>query len=115
MPHIERECAFCAHSAKLSGEHIWSEWMRELFPTKKVRFTSFGEKHEVLRQWSSQDIDMTAKVVCQKCNNQWMSGLESAHAKPAMTDLIVGDKELTISGMQARGIAVFCLQNSSHC
>jgi hypothetical protein len=112
MPQTERECAFCAHSAKLSGEHIWSEWMRELFPTKKIRFTSFGEKHEVLRQWSSHDIDMTAKVVCQKCNNEWMSGLESAHAKPAMTDLIVGDKELTISEMQARGIAVFAFKTA---
>jgi len=108
----ERECAFCPHSAKLSGEHIWSEWMRDLFPTKKIRFTSFDEKHEILRQWSSNEIDMTAKVVCQKCNNEWMSSLESSHAKPAMAHLIVGNKELTVSETQARGIATFAFKTA---
>jgi hypothetical protein len=31
-------CAFCSKAAKISGEHIWSQWMRELFPSKRFRF-----------------------------------------------------------------------------
>lgn len=108
----ERECAFCPHSAKLSGEHIWSEWMRELFPNSKIKFTSLSEDREIVRQWTSRDIDMTARVVCEKCNNEWMSSLESSHAKPAMADLIVGNKVLIISEMQARGIAVFAFKTA---
>jgi hypothetical protein len=41
-----------------------------------------------------------------------MSSVESAHAKPAMADLIVGDKELTISETQAKGIAVFAFKTA---
>jgi hypothetical protein len=31
----------------------------------------------VVRTWRSRDIDMTAKVVCEGCNNGWMSDLEN--------------------------------------
>jgi hypothetical protein len=108
----DKECAFCPHSAKLSAEHIWSEWMRSLFPGKKFRFISRDERGAVVKEWASADIDMTAKVVCQKCNNDWMSSLESTHAKPAMADLIVGSKELTISQEQAKGIAAFAFKTT---
>lgn len=86
--------------------------MRSLFAGDKFRFKSRGEKGEIVREWPSQNIDMTAKVVCAPCNNGWMSSLESVHAKPAMADLILGDKTLTISQTQARGLALFAFKTA---
>jgi hypothetical protein len=34
----------------------------------------FGEK---LTRWNSMRMDLTAKVVCKKCNETWMSDIEA--------------------------------------
>jgi hypothetical protein len=39
---MEQERAFCPSTAKMSGEHIWSDWMNKVFPRKK-RFHNFSE------------------------------------------------------------------------
>src|SRR6516162_2332321 len=88
---MSRECAFCPSTADLTGEHLWSHWMDDLFPGKK-RFTSKNEKGEIIKQWEDASLSWKAKVVCRRCNNGWMSDMESKHAKPAMTGLIRGTK-----------------------
>src|SRR4051812_5525667 len=95
------KCAFCPDTAKITGEHIWSEWMRALFSATRFRFIQRGEDGSVLNEWPSDEINLKANVVCKPCNEGWMSNLESQHAKPAMTDLIVGDKEIAISQNRA--------------
>ncbi len=47
---MSQECAFCPSTADLTGEHLWSQWMDDLFPGKK-RFTTKNEKGEIIRQW----------------------------------------------------------------
>jgi hypothetical protein len=105
-------CAFCFRNAKLSGEHIWSEWMRELFPAKRFRFIQRNEQGDVINTWSLPNIDLTAKVVCEPCYGGWMSNLESQHAKPAMRDLIVGDKGITVSQSRANSMALFAFKTA---
>ena len=103
---MSRECAFCPSTADLTGEHLWSHWMDDLFPGKK-RFTSKNEKGEIIKQWEDASLSWKAKVVCRRCNNGWMSDMESKHAKPAMTGLIRGNEEATITKSHARSIALF--------
>jgi hypothetical protein len=84
-----KKCAFCLRPAKLSNEHIASRWMDELFPGENIHHReSRGERTE----WTTHDeIDWKARVVCEPCNNGWMSEIESKRAKPVLTPLITGD------------------------
>ena len=109
---MKKRCAFCDKDAKISGEHIWSEWMRELFPAKRFLFTQRNEKGEIVSVWNPPDIDLTANVVCKPCNEGWMSNLESRHAKPSMRDLILGDKGITVSESRARSMAIFAFKTA---
>lgn len=106
-----KECAFCPETANLSLEHLWSDWMNDLFPGKK-RFTRKNEKGEIISQFISPDLNWKARVVCKKCNNTWMSQIEQQHAKPAMTDLITGKVEIEISNSRARSLALFAFKTA---
>jgi hypothetical protein len=106
------ECAFCPHSAKLTAEHIWSVWMRQLFSGRTFRFIKRDLEGNIARVWKDDEIDIKAHVVCKACNEGWMSHLESQHAKTALTDLIIGDKELIISHPQAQAIARFAFKTA---
>jgi hypothetical protein len=101
-----RECAFCPETAKLTAEHLWSDWMNDLFPGKK-RFTNKNQKGEIVRAWESTKLDWKAKVVCSKCNSTWMSNIENYHAKPSLTDLIAGKLDIPINQSRAHSIALF--------
>ena len=52
--------------AKISGEHVWSEWMA-LFPGPKTYLDIMRR-----RNWVSSHLNWKAKVVCITCNNGWM-------------------------------------------
>ena len=105
-----KECAFCPHTAKLSLEHVVSVWMNELFvgPVKAKITDSTG----LLQEWTSPGLDWTARVVCEPCNNTWMSDIESTHAMPVMTPLIKGDSALPIGSSEAHSLALFAFKTA---
>jgi hypothetical protein len=55
--------------------------------------TEAGELQAVhggpLRVWTNKELAIVARQVCKKCNNGWMSDLES-RAKPVLTPLVQG-------------------------
>jgi hypothetical protein len=85
--------------------------MRQLFKSKKFRFSQRDSAGKIVKQWSMPGIDLKAKVVCKLCNEGWMSSLEDQHAKPAMSDLIVG-KNVAISESQAKSVALFAFKTA---
>jgi len=107
-----RKCAFCPSTAKISGEHIWSQWMASLFPSAAVNFSKIEKDGSVSRQWRMSGLDMTANVVCKVCNETWMSNIESEYAKPAMSDLILGKQVKEITENQAQGISLFAFKTA---
>jgi hypothetical protein len=108
---MSKECAFCPHSAKLSAEHLWSDWMNALLKGKK-RFVMRDVSGKVKATWDSTTLDWKAKVVCKKCNETWMSAIESQHAMPALTELIRGDSGVPVTGVRARSIALFAFKTA---
>jgi hypothetical protein len=86
--------------------------MRQLFSGKNFRFIKRDLEGNIARTWNKDEIDVTAHVVCKTCNEGWMSHLESQHAKTALTDLIIGNKDLIVSHVQAQAIARFAFKTA---
>ncbi len=106
-----QECAFCTKSAvKKGGEHVFSDWMNRILPIKKFRIRQETESGK--KQYIKRSLDWKAPVVCEKCNNEWMSRLESAHAKPAMENLILSDKLTSLKPERLKSIANFAFKTA---
>jgi hypothetical protein len=108
---MARECAFCPATAKMSGEHICSDWMGDLFPGQKT-FRNLSPDLKSPQSWTSSKLDWKAGVVCEPCNSGWMSDVESQHAKPAMEDLISGKLDIPIPQSRANSIALFAFKTA---
>src|SRR5688572_9634129 len=89
-----KTCIFCGPTdAKITNEHIWPQWISELFykkPKKNqyrvVRASAHTTGLAVMRRtFHSADLDSRVKVVCEPCNTTWMSDLENTHAKPLLS------------------------------
>jgi hypothetical protein len=105
-----KECAFCDHKGKLSAEHIVSDWMEELFPGElRIRYSNATKS---LEERKADRVDWKAKVVCEKCNNTWMSRIETNHAQPVMTPLITGKIGIPIGPVEARSLALFAFKTA---
>ena len=108
---MTRECAFCPTTANLNGEHIWSDWLNPLLPGRK-QFNVRNDKRQIIKTWTSPELNWKAKVVCKSCNSGWMSDLESQHAKPSLSELITGKKGILIDQPRARSIALFAFKTA---
>ena len=62
--------------------------MGDLLPQERYVFAKQFAGDPVVKIWESREMNAKAKVVCENCNNGWMSDLESERAKPAMRDLL---------------------------
>lgn len=108
---MRREYAFSQSTAKLTGEHLWSDWMNVFFPGKE-RFVSRDAVGRVISDRVSGSLDWKARVVCEECNGGWMSDIESNHAKPAMSDLIKGTPGILLSFSRTNSIALFAFKTA---
>lgn len=81
----QRFCIFCGLSG-MSKEHFWPDWLKEYVPiVKDAKYTAsvYSSKGLAAQQLRSSNqrqghlITKTFRVVCKKCNNGWMSGIEN--------------------------------------
>jgi hypothetical protein len=78
ITNVSRTCLFCP-STPMSREHIWPEWMVEIFPESDYKSGRRIQTHgEGLSEqtWSKKTVTHKASVVCKKCNETWMSQIE---------------------------------------
>jgi hypothetical protein len=112
-------CGTCQGSAlsvrlplTITGEHIWSAWMNDLFPVTDATFQQTKMDGSVVKQWHAPEVNLKSKVVCATCKNGWMSDIENLHAKLAMADLILGRRVGAISNRRARGLSLFAFKTA---
>jgi hypothetical protein len=105
-----KECAFCPASAGLSAEHIIGRWVSEFFPGEST--LTFTDKEGKTSTWKSPEVDWKARVVCKKCNNEWMSDIESKYAKPALSPLIRGEVDIAITPGIGRSVALLAFKTA---
>lgn len=88
--------------------------MGESLSVKNIRFVQKDQDGVPIGTFVMGGLDMKAKVVCKRCNESWMSDLESIHAKPALERLIIGSDatQITISQSRAKSIALFAFKTA---
>jgi hypothetical protein len=85
------QCIFCG-GGPLSKEHIWADWLREFLPhldtssrhgvTHRDGRYGYGKLHRPGDVRSQR-----LRVVCETCNNGWMSRIQN-DAKPIIANLL---------------------------
>lgn len=87
--------------------------MNKLFPNSSITHRKIAPDGTPLSKgWTASKINLKAKVVCRPCNNGWMSRLENDFAKPAMADLILGNRMSELSKRRARGLSLFAFKTA---
>jgi hypothetical protein len=103
--HGRRRCIFCERQppdVKISREHIFGDWLGEIFPRDATTTHTHGvidwpvtgpaEVPPTVTIGGGQGHSGTkkVKVVCATCNETWLSAKIEAAAKPVLTSLIAG-------------------------
>lgn len=110
MPNPQRFCAFCLGN-KRSKEHFWPKWARGLLPDSENYTIQRGKGKGPLvtvRMGQGSLRNTKMRVVCQRCNNEWMSRMETA-VQPILTPLMFRKPFIVDGPMQgtlARWIAL---------
>ena len=86
-------CIFCDNK-KISKEHLWGAWWKDYYPPSEqdklirdshtiTKYDSNNEEVDAKGQFSNvgAPLSATTKVVCEKCNNTWMSQIEAGMKK----------------------------------
>lgn len=102
-----KRCAFCPTEAtKLSGEHIWDDWLNRALPTKRFKVRQKWSRLDPFREYDARIIKEKLPVVCEECNNTWMSDLTN-RTKQAFSEMIVNGTPTTLQPKDIDLLAAF--------
>ena len=99
MSKPKQVCIFCG-GYPVTHEHIWPAWMLPYLP--KVGLINHETLHETIfpehstieiKKRSGEPQSGRLRIVCQTCNNGWMSVLQT-EAKPILLSLIKGESRV---------------------
>ncbi|EPY4939121.1 hypothetical protein LZE03_17670 [Klebsiella pneumoniae] len=74
-----KRCIFCdvsANDVRITREHVLPKWMKKHIPHVKAYnyMSTFNKEKPIVRnRIGMSPFDLTISVVCEKCNNGWMS------------------------------------------
>ncbi len=114
---MNKLCIFCGRRVD-SEEHVWPRWLLDViaqWPGTNMRFHAARiNQHGEIDRWKRGDPEIIVRSVCKKrCNEGWMSDLES-EARPILTALINGvatvltiEQQLIISSWIVKCALVF--------
>lgn len=101
-------CIFCGAQVKLSREHVFPQWLRELFPElgeggylRRLVTFSVDEHHER----SGPPFDVVVRDVCRECNHGWMERLET-QARPVLTPMLL-DEPRVLTALEQHVVATW--------
>ena len=86
-----RTCFFC-QSSKLTREHIWPDWIVELFPHGHKWRGGIDDTTGRRIRMTPTSLTHKAKCACGKCNHGWMSDIEGITI-PILKPLILSGGE----------------------
>jgi hypothetical protein len=88
---MPRTCAFCGETARLTGEHVFGNWLSRIGLQLDPVAHRTGWPNLIGRDVGvTPPFRRTVRDVCGQCNHGWMSRLEDA-AKRVLTPCILGE------------------------
>jgi hypothetical protein len=85
-------CIFCGFSGKLTGEHVFGDWLSRIELDRDPVPHGTGWLNRVGRELGVRPpFQQKVRDVCGRCNSGWMSRLEDV-AKRVLTPLILGKR-----------------------
>jgi hypothetical protein len=112
-PRPRQACIFCGSNGKMTREHVWGEWLRQMVPAEmnkhEVRAERIGAPGTPLQaetRLRAGDPLSTVKVVCAACNSGWLSQIQE-RAKPYLIPLIQG-QPTALGPDGQRALAAWC-------
>lgn len=86
-----KSCAFCGASGKLTGEHVFGDWLSRIgLDVPECRFGAGRLNRSPRDLGVTGPFKRTVRDVCSHCNNGWMSNLESVACR-VLTPFILGN------------------------
>ena len=86
-----KTCAFCGTSGKLTGEHVFGDWLSRIgLDVPECRFGAGPLNRSARELGVSKAFARKVRDVCSHCNNGWMSKLESVACR-VLTPFILGN------------------------
>ena len=109
-----RACVFCGRSdLKITNEHAWPNWMRELFPPGPT--TVFGTRPAPQKPITihprADDMGVKVNAVCRPCNEGWMENLET-EVRPFLTEMIRDGREVQLTREQLGALARWAVKTA---
>jgi hypothetical protein len=110
----KKRCIFCDLPKKMSREHIWGRWLRSYVSANMNKHHLHATRIlapnvpnvSELRIRAGDPIRSNVRVVCEDCNNTWLSRIQE-QAKPILIPLIQG--RTTSLGITAQSkLAAWC-------
>ena len=106
-------CIFCG-AYGTTEEHLIAAWvlrafLRERRPTGALSGTFLGNDRR-MRVEPSEPVS-TAKVVCRRCNNEWLSGIDNAAAQ-VLKPVIRGDHEVVLDRRGQSAVAAWVYKSA---
>jgi hypothetical protein len=104
-------CIFCG-GVPLTREHIWADWFRAYLPrtlpfyhSSRIVLNEDNSQTRTSKKISGDPKSRKLRIVCKKCNNEWMSDLQNA-TKPILIPLLRG-RQITLSEPRQRQLATW--------
>lgn len=111
-----KSCIFCPNPrTQKRGEHVWDDWVNRSDGRALRRRATVGElgKHGALiREYPVQEVNVTKPVVCDCCNNGWMSDLTS-HAKLTIEGFQRHERPATLLPLGILTVSAFMFMKSA--
>jgi hypothetical protein len=86
---LVQACVFCGAPGPLTEEHVYGDWLRErVYSGEGVRELTLDG---MVRRSQGGPFSKTVKIVCYRCNNVWMSGMETA-VEPLLLRMFEGGR-----------------------
>jgi len=104
-------CIFCG-GRPLTREHIWADWFRAYLPrtlpfyhSGRIVLNEDNTQTHNAKRISGDPKSRKLRIVCNRCNNEWMSGLQT-ETKPILVPLLRG-QQITLSEPRQRQLATW--------
>lgn len=98
-------CVFCGFFGRMTGEHVFPEWMQDSYPIDTPVSYDIGGK-----RWEQAAWTLEVNAVCEQCNCGWMADMETT-ARQVLAPMFAGVRTRLRPGMQ-RVLAAWVLKTT---